>query len=172
MDLVDCAQNTTATSLFRGKVLTVLGVIAVGFLSFVFVVAALWHGRLDTMWARWIRLWTTIAWAYYELGWGGWWFWDPVENASLMPWLAGVALLHALSATEKCDVFKIWTAFSLSLVGTFLVRSGVLTSLHAFASDSTRGLYTLLLLGIISGSAFLLLILYCAINAIGLHYRK
>lgn len=151
----------------------------VGFaVSFAFIVAALWEGRLDTLWARSVRPWTSMAWAfltlgialgswwaYYELGWGGWWFWDPVENASLMPWLAGTALLHSLAATEKRDVFKIWTAFlaittfSLSLIGTFLVRSGVLTSVHAFASDPTRGLYILMLLGLISGTAFLLLIL-------------
>ncbi len=151
----------------------------VGFaVSFAFIVAALIEGRLDTVWARWARPWTTTAWAfltigialgswwaYYELGWGGWWFWDPVENASFMPWLAGTALLHSLAATEKRDVFKIWTAFlaittfSLSLIGTFLVRSGVLTSVHAFASDPTRGVFILMLLGLISGSAFLLLIL-------------
>lgn len=151
----------------------------VGFaVSFAFIVAALAEGRLDTLWARWVRPWTTTAWAfltvgialgswwaYYELGWGGWWFWDPVENASFMPWLAGTALLHALAATEKRDVFKIWTAFltittfSLSLIGTFLVRSGVLTSVHAFATDPTRGVFILLLLGVISGGAFLLLIL-------------
>ncbi len=151
----------------------------VGFaVSFAFIVAALIEGRLDTVWARWARPWTTTAWAfltigialgswwaYYELGWGGWWFWDPVENASFMPWLAGTALLHSLAATEKRDVFKVWTAFlaittfSLSLIGTFLVRSGVLTSVHAFASDPTRGVFILMLLGLISGSAFLLLIL-------------
>ncbi|MGY0399994.1 MAG: heme lyase CcmF/NrfE family subunit [Ostreibacterium sp.] len=151
----------------------------VGFsVSFAFIVAALWEGRLDTVWARWVRPWTTAAWAfltvgvalgswwaYYELGWGGWWFWDPVENASFMPWLAGTALLHSLAVTEKRDVFKIWTAFlsittfSLSLIGTFLVRSGVLTSVHAFVSDPSRGLYILMLLGLISGGAFLLLIL-------------
>lgn len=151
----------------------------VGFaVSFAFIVAALWEGRLDTVWARWARPWTTTAWAfltvgialgswwaYYELGWGGWWFWDPVENASFMPWLAGTALLHSLAATEKRDVFKIWTAFlaittfSLSLIGTFLVRSGVLTSVHAFASDPTRGVFILLLLALIAGTAFLLLIL-------------
>ncbi len=151
----------------------------VGFaVSFSFIVAALIEGRLDTVWARWARPWTTIAWAfltvgialgswwaYYELGWGGWWFWDPVENASFMPWLAGTALLHSLAVTEKRDVFKIWTAFlaittfSLSLIGTFLVRSGVLTSVHAFASDPTRGVFILMLLGLISGTAFLLLIL-------------
>ncbi len=151
----------------------------VGFaVSFTFIVAALIEGRLDTRWARWCRPWTIMAWAfltvgialgswwaYYELGWGGWWFWDPVENASFMPWLAGTALLHSLSATEKRDVFKIWTTFlaittfSLSLIGTFLVRSGVLTSVHAFANDPTRGVYILLLLALISGSAFFLLII-------------
>ena len=217
---------------FRGKVFTVLGVIAVGFIAFVlftsnpfirllpgtqvggfpligkdlnpllqdfglivhppllymgyvgfavcfaFIVAALWEGRLDTVWARWARPWTIAAWAfltlgialgswwaYYELGWGGWWFWDPVENASFMPWLSGTALLHSLAATGKRDVFKVWTAFlaittfSLSLIGTFLVRSGVLTSVHAFANDPTRGVFILMLLASISGSAFLLLVL-------------
>lgn len=216
--------------LFRGRLFTVLGIIAVGFLSlilltsnpflrwlpiekkggfpligkdlnpllqdiglifhppllymgyvgfsvaFAFIVAALWCGRLDTQWARWVRPWVAAAWAfltvgialgswwaYYELGWGGWWFWDPVENASLMPWLASVALLHSLSATEKRDVFKVWTAFlaittfSLSLLGTFLVRSGILTSVHAFASDPTRGLAILIWLGVIVGTAFVLL---------------
>ncbi|PIE44955.1 MAG: heme lyase NrfEFG subunit NrfE [Gammaproteobacteria bacterium] len=151
----------------------------VGFaVSFTFIVAALFEGRLDRRWARWCRPWTILAWAfltigivlgswwaYYELGWGGWWFWDPVENASFMPWLAGTALLHSLSATEKRDVFKIWTAFlaiatfSLSLIGTFLVRSGVLTSVHAFANDPARGIYILMLLALISGSAFFLLII-------------
>ncbi len=151
----------------------------VGFsVSFAFIVAALIEGRLDTVWARWARPWVAMAWAfltvgialgswwaYYELGWGGWWFWDPVENASFMPWLAGTALLHSLAVTEKRDVFKVWTAFlaittfSLSLIGTFLVRSGVLTSVHAFASDPTRGVFILMLLGLISGTAFLLLIL-------------
>jgi cytochrome c-type biogenesis protein CcmF len=151
----------------------------VGFaVAFAFVVAALLAGRLDSAWACWSRPWTTAAWcfltlgialgswwAYYELGWGGWWFWDPVENASLMPWLAGTALLHSLAATEKRGVFKIWTAllaisaFSLSLLGTFLVRSGVLTSVHAFANDPTRGLFILGLLTIITGSALTLLVL-------------
>lgn len=151
----------------------------VGFaVSFAFIVSALIEGRLDSQWAKLARPWTMGAWsfltlgialgswwAYYELGWGGWWFWDPVENSSLMPWLLGTALVHSLVATEKRNVFKIWTAFlaiatfSLSLIGTFLVRSGVLTSVHAFASDPTRGIYILVLLGIISGSAFLLLIL-------------
>ncbi len=150
----------------------------VGFaVSFAFIVAALLEGRLDTVWARWCRPWVISAWsfltlgivlgswwAYYELGWGGWWFWDPVENASLMPWIAGTALLHSLASTEKRDVFKIWTAFlaittfSLSLIGTFLVRSGVLTSVHAFASDPTRGAFILALIALISGSAYLILI--------------
>ena len=142
---------------------------------FAFAVAALLSGRLDKNWARWTRPWTVIAWlfltigialgswwAYYELGWGGWWFWDPVENASFMPWLMGTALLHSLAVTERRGIFKSWTvllaiaAFSLSLLGTFLVRSGVLISVHAFASDPTRGLFILLLLGLISGGALLL----------------
>ena len=140
----------------------------VGFsVAFAFAVAALMGGRLDAAWARWSRPWTTIAWAfltlgialgswwaYYELGWGGWWFWDPVENASFMPWLVGTALMHSLAVTEKRGAFKSWTvllailAFSLSLLGTFLVRSGVLTSVHAFASDPERGMFVLGLLGI------------------------
>ena len=127
----------------------------VGFsISFSFAVAALIDGRIDAAWARWVRPWTLVAWmfltlgiamgsywAYYELGWGGWWFWDPVENASLMPWLAGTALLHSAVVMEKRDALKVWTillailAFSLSLLGTFLVRSGVLTSVHTFATD-------------------------------------
>jgi len=138
----------------------------VGFsVAFAFAIAALLSGRLDTAWARWSRPWTTVAWmfltmgislgswwAYYELGWGGWWFWDPVENASFMPWLAGTALIHSLSVTEKRGGFKNWTvllaitAFSLSILGTFLVRSGVLTSVHAFASDPKRGIFILILL--------------------------
>jgi cytochrome c-type biogenesis protein CcmF len=132
-------------------------------------------GRLDAAWARWSRPWTNVAWAflamgitlgswwaYYELGWGGWWFWDPVENASLMPWLVGTALVHSLAATEKRGVFKSWTlllaifAFSLSLLGTFLVRSGVLTSVHAFASDPERGLFILILLAITIGGSLTL----------------
>lgn len=140
----------------------------VGFsVAFAFAIAALLGGRLDSAWARWSRPWTTIAWvfltigialgswwAYYELGWGGWWFWDPVENASFMPWLVGTALIHSLAVTEKRGSFKGWTvllaiiAFSLSLLGTFLVRSGVLTSVHAFASDPARGQFVLALLGI------------------------
>ena len=148
----------------------------VGFsVAFAFAIAALLSGRLDTAWARWSRPWTNIAWAflgggitlgswwaYYELGWGGWWFWDPVENASLMPWLVGTALVHSLAATEKRGVFKSWTlllaifAFSLSLLGTFLVRSGVLTSVHAFASDPERGLFILVLLFISIGGSLTL----------------
>jgi len=140
----------------------------VGFsVAFAFAIAALINGRLDAAWARWSRPWTTIAWsfltigialgswwAYYELGWGGWWFWDPVENASLLPWLSGTALMHSLAVTEKRGVFKSWTvllaivSFALSLLGTFLVRSGVLTSVHAFASDPERGSFLLMLLGI------------------------
>ncbi|MDX1589338.1 MAG: heme lyase CcmF/NrfE family subunit, partial [Oleiphilaceae bacterium] len=140
----------------------------VGFsVTFAFAIAALMSGRLDAVWARWSRPWTTVAWAfltigialgswwaYYELGWGGWWFWDPVENASFMPWLVGTALIHSLAVTEKRGIFKSWTVllaiitFSLSLLGTFLVRSGVLTSVHAFASDPTRGQFILALLGI------------------------
>ncbi len=148
----------------------------VGFsVSFAFAIAALMNGRLDTAWARWSRPWTAMAWsfltvgialgswwAYYELGWGGWWFWDPVENASFMPWLVGTALIHSLAATEKRGVFRAWTvllaifAFSLSLLGTFLVRSGVLTSVHAFASDPARGLFILIFLAIITGGALAL----------------
>ena len=151
----------------------------VGFaVAFSFVVAALLAGRMDSVWARWSRPWTTAAWcfltlgialgswwAYYELGWGGWWFWDPVENASFMPWLIGTALIHSLAATEKRGVFRAWTAllaiaaFSLSLLGTFLVRSGVLTSVHAFANDPSRGLFILALLAVITGGALLLLML-------------
>lgn len=142
---------------------------------FAFAVAALLTGRLDRDWARWTRPWAVTAWvfltvgialgswwAYYELGWGGWWFWDPVENASFMPWLMGTALLHSLAVTEKRGIFKSWTvllaiaAFSLSLLGTFLVRSGVLISVHAFASDPTRGLFILGLLTVISGGALAL----------------
>lgn len=148
----------------------------VGFsVAFAFAIAALLEGRLDAAWARWSRPWTNIAWmfltlgialgswwAYYELGWGGWWFWDPVENASFMPWLVGTALIHSLAATEKRGVFKTWTvllaifAFSLSLLGTFLVRSGVLTSVHAFASDPTRGLFILVFLAVVVGGSLLL----------------
>ncbi|MFA5983293.1 MAG: heme lyase CcmF/NrfE family subunit [Methylococcaceae bacterium] len=148
----------------------------VGFsVAFAFAIAALLEGRLDSAWARWSRPWTNIAWmfltlgialgswwAYYELGWGGWWFWDPVENASFMPWLVGTALIHSLAATEKRGVFKTWTvllaifAFSLSLLGTFLVRSGVLTSVHAFATDPARGLFILVFLAIVVGGSLLL----------------
>ena len=148
----------------------------VGFsVAFAFAIAALLEGRLDAAWARWSRPWTNMAWlfltmgitlgswwAYYELGWGGWWFWDPVENASFMPWLVGTALLHSLAASEKRGVFKTWTvllaifAFSLSLLGTFLVRSGVLTSVHAFASDPARGLFILVFLAVVVGGSLLL----------------
>ncbi|GGO85082.1 cytochrome c-type biogenesis protein CcmF [Marinobacterium nitratireducens] len=148
----------------------------VGFsVAFAFAIAALLSGRLDAAWARWSRPWTVVAWAfltlgialgswwaYYELGWGGWWFWDPVENASFMPWLIGTALVHSLIVTEKRGVFKSWTvllaifAFSLSLLGTFLVRSGVLTSVHAFATDPERGYFVLALLGISIGGSLLL----------------
>ncbi len=148
----------------------------VGFsVAFAFSIAALLEGRLDSAWAKWSRPWTNIAWmfltlgialgswwAYYELGWGGWWFWDPVENASFMPWLVGTALIHSLAASEKRGVFKTWTvllaifSFSLSLLGTFLVRSGVLTSVHAFASDPSRGLFILIFLAIVVGGSLLL----------------
>ena len=148
----------------------------VGFsVAFAFAIAALLGGRLDASWARWSRPWTNVAWAflslgimlgswwaYYELGWGGWWFWDPVENASFMPWLAGTALVHSLAATEKRGLFKSWTvllaifAFSLSLLGTFLVRSGVLTSVHAFATDPARGLFILVFLAIVVGGSLTL----------------
>nr|WP_149286183.1 heme lyase CcmF/NrfE family subunit [Halomonas binhaiensis] len=148
----------------------------VGFsVVFAFAIAALLSGRLDAAWTRWVRPWTNIAWAfltvgialgswwaYYELGWGGWWFWDPVENASLLPWLAGTALIHSLAVSEKRGTFKSWTVllaimtFSLSLLGTFLVRSGVLTSVHAFANDPARGLFVLVLLGITVGASLLL----------------
>ena len=148
----------------------------VGFsVAFAFAVAALISGRLDAAWARWSRPWTTAAWvfltlgialgswwAYYELGWGGWWFWDPVENASFMPWLVGTALIHSLAVTEKRGAFKNWTvllaiaAFSLSLLGTFLVRSGVLTSVHAFATDPRRGIFILALLVVVVGGSLTL----------------
>ncbi|WP_458735467.1 heme lyase CcmF/NrfE family subunit [Zobellella taiwanensis] len=148
----------------------------VGFsVAFAFAIASLMTGKLDAAWARWSRPWTMAAWifltlgialgswwAYYELGWGGWWFWDPVENASFMPWLAGTALIHSLAVTEKRATFKAWTvllailAFSLSLLGTFLVRSGVLVSVHAFASDPTRGLFILVFLLLVVGSSLLL----------------
>jgi cytochrome c-type biogenesis protein CcmF len=148
----------------------------VGFsVAFAFAIAALLAGQLDAAWARWSRPWTTAAWifltlgialgswwAYYELGWGGWWFWDPVENASFMPWLVGTALIHSLAVTEKRGSFKNWTvllaiaAFSLSLLGTFLVRSGVLTSVHAFATDPRRGIFILILLAVVIGSSLML----------------
>jgi cytochrome c-type biogenesis protein CcmF len=144
-------------------------------ISFSFAVAALIEGRIDAAWARWVRPWTLAAWmfltlgvamgsywAYYELGWGGWWFWDPVENASLMPWLAATALLHSAVVMEKRNALKVWTvllailAFSLSLIGTFLVRSGVLTSVHTFASDPTRGVFILLILILFIGGSLAL----------------
>ncbi|QWD96161.1 heme lyase CcmF/NrfE family subunit [Polynucleobacter sp. MG-6-Vaara-E2] len=148
----------------------------VGFsVAFAFAIASLLSGRLDAAWARWSRPWTTAAWvfltlgialgswwAYYELGWGGWWFWDPVENASFIPWLVGTALLHSLAVTEKRGGFKSWTvllaitAFSLSLLGTFLVRSGVLTSVHAFATDPRRGIFILIFLSLVVGSSLAL----------------
>ena len=148
----------------------------VGFsVSFAFAVAALLGGRLDAAWARWTRPWTTAAWcfltlgimlgsawAYYVLGWGGWWFWDPVENASFMPWLCGTALIHSLAVTEKRGAFKSWTvllallAFALSLLGTFIVRSGVLSSVHAFATDPRRGLFILVFLAVVVGGSLLL----------------
>ena len=148
----------------------------VGFcVAFAFAISALISGKLDATWARWSRPWTTVAWmfltcgialgsfwAYYELGWGGWWFWDPVENASFMPWLVGTALIHSLAVTEKRGGFKSWTvllaiaAFSLSLLGTFIVRSGVLTSVHAFASDPKRGIFILVFLLLVVGGSLLL----------------
>lgn len=148
----------------------------VGFsVAFSFALSALLGGQLDSTWARWSRPWTTVAWvfmtlgialgswwAYYELGWGGWWFWDPVENASFMPWLVGTALIHSLAVTEKRGAFKSWTvllaiaAFSLSLLGTFLVRSGVLTSVHAFATDPKRGIFILSFLVVTIGASLLL----------------
>ena len=148
----------------------------VGFsVAFAFAIASLMTGKLDSAWARWSRPWTMAAWvfltigivlgswwAYYELGWGGWWFWDPVENSSFMPWLAGTALIHSLAVTEKRGSFKAWTvllailAFSLSLLGTFLVRSGILVSVHAFAADPTRGLYILAYLVIVIGGSLAL----------------
>ncbi|VBB68607.1 Cytochrome c heme lyase subunit CcmF [invertebrate metagenome] len=148
----------------------------VGFsIAFSFAIAALIEGWVDPAWARWVRPWTLAAWvfltlgialgswwAYYELGWGGWWFWDPVENAALIPWLAGTALLHSILVVEKRDALKKWTillaiiTFSLSLLGTFLVRSGILTSVHTFAADPTRGVFILSLLAITVGSSLLL----------------
>ncbi|MDO4427551.1 MAG: heme lyase CcmF/NrfE family subunit [Moraxella sp.] len=142
---------------------------------FAFCMAALWAGRLDAVWTRWSRPWTLTAWAfltvgiaigswwaYYELGWGGWWFWDPVENASLLPWLSSTALIHSLAVTEKRGVFKAWTimlaifSFALSLLGTFLVRSGVITSVHSFAADPTRGMAILMILGMVIGVGLLM----------------
>ncbi|HST46047.1 MAG TPA: heme lyase CcmF/NrfE family subunit, partial [Luteimonas sp.] len=154
----------------------------IGYIGFVvpfaFAIAALLDGRIDARWLRWTRPWTNVAWsfltigialgswwAYYELGWGGWWFWDPVENASFMPWLAGTALLHSQAVTEKRGSFNSWTlllaiaTFSLSLLGAFLVRSGVLTSVHSFAADPTRGLFILAFLAVIVGGALLLYVL-------------
>ena len=148
----------------------------VGFaVAFSFACAAMLEGRMDQAWARWTRPWTTAAWAfltcgialgswwaYYELGWGGYWFWDPVENASFMPWLVGTALIHSLAVTEKRGLFKSWTlllailAFSLSLLGTFLVRSGVLVSVHSFAADPTRGIFILVFLVLMIGGALTL----------------
>ncbi len=148
----------------------------VGFsVAYAFAISALLGGKLDATWARWSRPWTTVAWvfmtigialgsgwAYYELGWGGWWFWDPVENASFMPWLLGTALIHSLAVTEKRGAFKSWTvllaigAFSLSLLGTFLVRSGVLTSVHSFAADPKRGIFILVFLVLVIGASLLL----------------
>jgi cytochrome c-type biogenesis protein CcmF len=148
----------------------------VGFsVAFAFAIAAMLGGRVDAAWTRWARPWTTAAWcfltmgialgsawAYYELGWGGWWFWDPVENASFMPWLVGTALIHSLVVTERRGAFKAWTlllaiaAFSLSLLGTFLVRSGVLTSVHAFATDPTRGVFILAFLVVVVGGSLVL----------------
>jgi len=159
----------------------------VGFsVAFAFAIASLLSGRLDAAWARWSRPWTTAAWifltlgialgswwAYYELGWGGWWFWDPVENASFIPWLVGTALLHSLAGTEKRGGFKSWTvllaitAFSLSLLGTFLVRSGVLTSVHAFATDPRRGIFILIFLALVVGSSLLLYAIRAPKNTMG-----
>ena len=159
----------------------------VGFsVAFAFAIASLLSGKLDAAWARWSRPWTTIAWifltlgialgsywAYYELGWGGWWFWDPVENASFMPWLIGTALLHSLIVTEKRGGFKNWTvllaiiAFSMSLLGTFLVRSGVLTSVHAFATDPRRGIFILILLSLVVGSSLFLYALKAPKSTLG-----
>lgn len=154
---------------------------------FAFVLSSLIRGQLDSTWLKWSRPWTLVAWAfltigitlgswwaYYELGWGGWWFWDPVENASFMPWLVATALVHSLSVSEKRAGFRHWTAllaiggFSLSLLGTFLVRSGVLTSVHSFASDPTRGLFILMFLVIVIGVSFALY----AYRAPILHYQN
>ncbi|MBQ1783373.1 MAG: heme lyase CcmF/NrfE family subunit [Gammaproteobacteria bacterium] len=160
----------------------------VGFsVAFAFAIAALLDGHLDSAWARWMRPWTLAAWgfltlgialgswwAYYELGWGGWWFWDPVENASLMPWLVGTALIHSLAVTDQRQTFAVWSvwlaiaAFSLSLLGTFLVRSGVLVSVHAFATDPTRGLFILSFLVVVIGGSLTLF----ALRANAVHQRK
>ncbi|MCP4465583.1 MAG: heme lyase CcmF/NrfE family subunit [Halieaceae bacterium] len=162
----------------------------VGFsVAFAFAIAALSSGRLDAAWARWSRPWTTVAWAfltvgialgswwaYYELGWGGWWFWDPVENASIMPWLVGTALIHSLAVTEKRGVFKSLTVllailtFSLSLLGAFLVRSGVLTSVHSFAADPSRGLFILIFLALVIGGSLILYALRAPTVASKVHY--
>ena len=162
----------------------------VGFsVAFAFAVAALLSGRLDSAWARWSRPWTNAAWAfltlgialgswwaYYELGWGGWWFWDPVENASFMPWLAGTALVHSLAVTEKRGAFKSWTAllaiaaFSLSLLGAFIVRSGVLTSVHAFAVDPARGMFILIFLVVVVGGSLALFGIRANAVAAGVRY--
>lgn len=159
----------------------------VGFaVAFAFAIAALLAGRLDAAWARWSRPWTLAAWialtigialgsywSYYELGWGGWWFWDPVENASFMPWLIGTALIHSLAVTEKRGSFRNWTvllaigAFSLSLLGTFLVRSGVLSSVHAFATDPRRGVMILVLLAIVVGTSLLIFALRAPHSGLG-----
>ena len=163
----------------------------VGFsVAFGFAIAALLDGHIDVAWARWSRPWTVIAWmfltigialgswwAYYELGWGGWWFWDPVENASFMPWLVGTALIHSLAATEKRGVFKHWTillsicAFSLSLLGTFLVRSGVLTSVHAFATDPARGVFILSYLAVVIGGSLTLYAMRASGSLAGSSFR-
>lgn len=164
----------------------------VGFaVCFAFAIAGLLSGRLDAAWARWSRPWVAAAWcfltigialgswwAYYELGWGGWWFWDPVENASFMPWLTGTALMHSLAVTEKRGVFKAWTlllailAFSLSLLGTFLVRSGVLTSVHAFANDPERGLFVLIFLAVVIGGSLLLFALRAHVLESQVQYQR
>ncbi|MEO0674009.1 MAG: heme lyase CcmF/NrfE family subunit [Pseudomonadota bacterium] len=159
-------------------------------IAFSFAVAALLEGRVDTRWARWVRPWTLLAWAsltlgiamgawwaYYELGWGGFWFWDPVENASLMPWLAATALIHSAIVVEKRDTLKVWTilmaivAFGTSLVGTFLVRSGLLTSVHAFANDPLRGQFLLLIFFVLTGAALFLFVLRARHLSPGGHYQ-
>ena len=162
----------------------------VGFsITFSFAIAALIDGRIDAAWARWVRPWALGAWmfltlgiamgsywAYYELGWGGFWFWDPVENASLMPWLAGTALLHSALVMEKRNALKIWTillailTFSLSLIGTFLVRSGVLTSVHAFANDPRRGVFILLILVLFIGGGLIAVCLARTAAEAGRHF--